>query len=151
MTVKILLKRQVSEDKISELKELIDQLRTATTGQPGYISGDTLRRVDKPGEHLVISKWKSLAYWDRWFEQPKRVGIQQKIDDLLGSTTVYEVYEYDNNSNLLRLNSSGEVTVHEYDEMDRLISYRLDDEFEPYLTYVYDGYPEGTGNNHSKG
>ncbi len=95
MTVKILLKRQVSEDKASELKELIDQLRDATTGQPGYISGDTLRRVDQPGERLVISKWKSRAYWDRWFEQPKRVVIQQKIDDLLGSPTVYEIYEYE--------------------------------------------------------
>lgn len=95
MTVKILLKRQVPEDKVGELKELIDQLRLATTGQPGYISGDTLRRVDQPGEHLVISKWKSRAYWNRWFEQPKRVEIQQKIDDLLGSPTVYEIYEYE--------------------------------------------------------
>ena len=95
MTVKILLKRQTSEDKASELKELIDQLRAATTGQPGYVSGDTLRRIDQPGEHLVISKWKSRAYWDRWFEQPKRVAIQQKIDDLLGSPTVYEIYEYE--------------------------------------------------------
>ena len=94
MTVKILLKRQVSEDKAGELNKLIHQLRAVTTGQPGYVSGDTLRRIDRPGEYLVISKWKSREDWVRWFEQPERVSIQQKIDDLLGSPTVYEIYEY---------------------------------------------------------
>ena len=95
MIVKILIKRQVSENKASELNKLIHQLRAATTGQPGYISGDTLRRIDQPGEHLVISKWKSRENWDRWFEKPERVAIQQKIDDLLGSPTIYEIYEYE--------------------------------------------------------
>ncbi|MBL7180923.1 MAG: antibiotic biosynthesis monooxygenase family protein [Pseudomonadota bacterium] len=95
MTIKILMKRQVPEDKFKALKELIDQLRSATTGQPGYISGETLRRVDQYGECLVISKWKSRADWERWYERPERAIIQQKIDDLLGSSTVYEIYEYD--------------------------------------------------------
>lgn len=95
MTVKVLLKRKIPEDKADELKELIIQLRAITTGQPGYLSGETLRRIDQPGECLVISKWKSRKYWERWFEQPERVVIQQKIDALLGSPTVYEIYEYE--------------------------------------------------------
>ena len=95
MAVKILLKRQFPEDKADTLKDLIDQLRAATTGQPGYVSGETLRRMDRSGECLVISKWKSLADWERWFERPERSVIQQKIDDLLGSPTAYEIYEYE--------------------------------------------------------
>ena len=95
MSVKILLKRQFPEDKADALKELIGQLRSATTGQPGYISGETLRRIDKEAEILVISKWKSFADWNRWFERKERSVIQQKIDDLLGSPTVYEIYEYE--------------------------------------------------------
>jgi len=95
MSVKILLKRQVSEDKAVALKKLIDQLRAATAGQPGYLSGETLKRVEGPGECLVISKWKSRADWQRWFGHPQRASIQEKIDALLGSPTVYEIYEYD--------------------------------------------------------
>lgn len=95
MTVKILLKRDVDEDRTAELKRLIDQLRAATAGQPGYLSGETLKRVEGPGECLVISKWKSRAYWQRWFDHPQRALIQDKIDALLGSPTVYEIYEYD--------------------------------------------------------
>jgi heme-degrading monooxygenase HmoA len=95
MAVKILLKRQFPEEKTGALKELIDQLRSSATGQPGYISGETLRRIDQPGEFLVVSKWKSRMDWDRWFEGEERTTLQKKIDDLLGSPTVYEIYEYE--------------------------------------------------------
>ena len=95
MTVKILLKRQFSEDQANELKELISQIRSFATGQPGYISGETLQRIDKPGECLVVSKWKSRGDWERWFSLPERTAIQQKIDALLESPTVYEIFEYE--------------------------------------------------------
>lgn len=95
MTVKILLKRQFPKEKGAALKELIEQMRSSATGQPGYISGETLHRVDRPGEFLVISKWKSRADWNRWFEGPERATIQKKIDELLESPTVYEMYEYE--------------------------------------------------------
>ena len=95
MAIKILLKRQFPENKVDALKELIDQMRSLATGQPGYISGETLRRIDQSGEFLVISKWKSWGDWKRWFDRPERVTIQKKIDELLGSPTVYEIYEYE--------------------------------------------------------
>lgn len=95
MAIRVFLKRQFPEEKAEALKALIDQMRSAGTGQPGHISGETLQRIDKPGEYLVISKWKSLADWQRWFEGSERAAIQQKIDDLLKSPTVYEIYEYD--------------------------------------------------------
>ena len=95
MAIKILLKRQFAEDKSNALKELIDRMRSSVTGQPGYISGETLRRIDQPGEFLVISKWQSRGDWERWFEGAERALIQKKIDDLLGSSTVYEIYEYE--------------------------------------------------------
>lgn len=95
MAVKILLKRKVPDDKADELKSLINELRSLTNGQPGYVSGETLKRLDKPGEILVISKWKTAAYWKQWFASQQRADIQNKIDALLGSETEYEVYDYD--------------------------------------------------------
>ena len=93
--IRIHIKREVPEGKEPELQSLINQLRGITTGQPGYISGETLKRVDKPGQSLVVSKWQSLDYWNRWFENPERSKIQEKIDQLLGKETKYEIYEFD--------------------------------------------------------
>ena len=93
--IKILIKRKVSEDKKEELTLLINQLRSITMGTPGYISGETLKRLDKPGESLVVTKWQSDYYWNQWLQSKERSKIQNKIDQLLGEETQYEIYEYD--------------------------------------------------------
>ncbi len=93
--IKVHIKRTVPEDKKQELLVLINELRSITQGEPGYIAGETLKRKDKPGESLVITKWQSIYYWDQWFQGPKRSAIQAKIDQLLGSETRYEIYEFE--------------------------------------------------------
>jgi heme-degrading monooxygenase HmoA len=93
--IRVHIKRKIPEDKRGALNDLIKELRGMTMGQPGYITGETLKRVDTPGESLVVSKWQSLDYWKRWFENPERLKIQEKIDQLLGKETQYEIYEFD--------------------------------------------------------
>ena len=93
--IKIHIKRKVSEDKKDELTLLINQLRSMTMGKPGYIAGETLKRLDKPDESLVVTKWQSTYYWKQWFQSKERSKIQDKIDQLLGKETQYEIYEYD--------------------------------------------------------
>ena len=93
--IRIHIRRNVPEDKADDLKLLINQLRGMTMGTPGYIAGETLKRVDKPGESLVVAKWQSEFYWKQWLQTIERSGIQDKIDQLLGEETQYEIYEYD--------------------------------------------------------
>ena len=95
MAVKILVKRSVSAENAEALKTLINELRVLTTGQQGYISGETLKRVDAPDQSLVISKWQSAEAWKRWLQDERRERIQQQIDRLLKAPTEYEIYEYD--------------------------------------------------------
>ncbi len=93
MTVKIFIRRKVVEDNIIELTRLLKKLRALTLSQPGYIFGETLRRLDKPGESLVISTWRSIEDWTSWLKNPERVHIQSEIDLLLGEETEYSIYE----------------------------------------------------------
>ena len=93
--IKVHIKRTVPEDKKQELLVFIKELRSITQGEPGYIAGETLKRVDKPGESLVVTKWQSIYYWDQWFQGSKRAAIQEKIDALLDSKTQYEIYEFE--------------------------------------------------------
>ena len=93
--IRIHIRRTVPEDKADDLKQLINQLRGVTMGTPGYIAGETLKRVDQPGESLVVTKWQSEFYWKQWLESKERADIQDQIDKLLGKPTKYEIYEYD--------------------------------------------------------
>ncbi len=93
MTVKIFIKRNVPESSIPELTVLLKRLRSITLMQPGYISGQTLKRLDKANECMVISNWRSIEDWENWLNNGKRVAIQNEIDTLLGQQTKYAIYE----------------------------------------------------------
>ena len=96
MTVKIVIRREVPKDMEKELLPLIKQLRIATTRQAGYISGETLQRIDKPGETVVVSTWEKAEDWKRWIASAERSELQGKIDTLLGKETEYEIYSHSN-------------------------------------------------------
>ncbi len=93
MTVKIFIKRKVSLDNVLELTILLKKLRSLTLSQSGYIYGETLKRVDKQDECMVISTWRSLDDWNAWVNDEQRMVIQSEIDLLLGEETDYAVYE----------------------------------------------------------
>jgi heme-degrading monooxygenase HmoA len=95
MAVKIIINRKVSKEKEKELRPLLIQLRTLATAQPGYISGETLRNIDRLDEYLVISMWQSVENWKAWLSSKERSEIQEKIDTLLGTKTEYNLYLYD--------------------------------------------------------
>ncbi len=94
MAVKILIRRTVPDGRIKELSPLLKRLRVLATNQPGYISGETLRRHDSPGEYLVISTWQSVADWQAWEGNGERREINQMIDSLLGEKTDYQIFLY---------------------------------------------------------
>ena len=92
MTVKIFIKRKMQDQQSVELTLLLKKLRTLALGQPGYISGETLNRIDKKDECMVIGSWRSLEDWNNWVNNPKRIEVQTEIDKLLGSETEYAMY-----------------------------------------------------------
>ena len=94
MAVKIIIKRRVTEQQYPELSPLLKQLRVLAMNQFGYVSGETLQRVDDPNECLVISTWQSIDEWRAWVLNKERVEIQNTIDNLLGEKTEYEIYNY---------------------------------------------------------
>ncbi len=93
MTVKIFIKRSVTETKVAEMTVLLKRLRSITLMQPGYISGQTLKRLDQAQECMVISTWRSIEDWNDWLNNEKRINIQTEIDALLDGQTEYSIYE----------------------------------------------------------
>jgi heme-degrading monooxygenase HmoA len=94
MAVRILIKRNVPDSKTKVLMPLFGQLRNLATTQPGYISGETLKRLDKSGEYLVISTWQSIDSWREYVVSRERNEIQFEIDARLTEDTTYEIYQY---------------------------------------------------------
>ena len=92
MAVKILIKRSIRQEIAPVIRPLIVELRAHAMRQPGYISGETLKCIDRPGEYLVISTWQSLDEWNNWLNCQERKILEDKIDSITGQATEYATY-----------------------------------------------------------
>jgi heme-degrading monooxygenase HmoA len=92
MAVKILIKRSIGQQVVPVLRPLIVELRAHAMKQHGYISGETLKCIDRPGEYLVISTWDSLADWEKWLNSQERKILEDKIESITGSSAEYATY-----------------------------------------------------------
>ena len=95
MAVQVLIRRKIVKNKIKEVATLMVELRSIARAQPGYISSESLRCIDPPGdeEYLIRSTWQSGEDWKRWLHSKERMAIQQKIDAITQQKTEYNVYE----------------------------------------------------------
>lgn len=92
MAVKILITRSIGQEVAAMVRPLIVELRAHAMRQPGYISGETLKCIDRPGEYLVISTWQSLDEWNKWLNSQERKILESKVDSITGKTTEYKTY-----------------------------------------------------------
>ncbi len=92
MSVKIIIVRNVPQEKAADLRPLLLQMRSLANAQSGYISGETLVNYDNPSENLVISTWKTLEDWNTWLADDQRRALQVRVDEITGSETMYSVY-----------------------------------------------------------
>ena len=94
MTVKILIKRRIMPDVGNGVDFLIKKLRGLVSQQPGYISGETFKRLDEDNIIMVISTWKSLEDWQKWANKPERKEIEDEIQVMLRDPSEFEIYEH---------------------------------------------------------
>lgn len=92
MAVKVVIERSVSADNQGEMAELLKDLRAKAVRQQGYVTGETLFSVDRPGTHVVISTWENLRDWKAWEKDPERKKIVKKIEYLLASPSKVSVF-----------------------------------------------------------
>ena len=95
MAVEILIRRKFVKEKADEISPLMVKLRSHALTQTGYISGESLKCIDPPGEneYLVRSTWRSVEDWKNWLNSEERAAIQQKIDTITQEKTEYRIYE----------------------------------------------------------
>ena len=92
MAIKILITRSIGQEVAPVVRPLIVELRSHAMRQPGYISGETLKCIDRPGEYLVISTWESVNDWNKWLASQERIILEDKIDSVTGKSTEYGTY-----------------------------------------------------------
>lgn len=49
----------------------------------GFINGETLRDIQRPNHHYLMSKWRSLHDWKRWYYSDERHEVMNQLNPTL--------------------------------------------------------------------
>ena len=83
MALTLMVERDVIPGSQGPIKALLSELRSGARRQPGFVSGQTVVDAFSPTIFMTISRWSSMAVWERWEEDPERTAIIERIDGLL--------------------------------------------------------------------
>lgn len=64
--IRVLIERQIIEGLEQPYSNAITTMMQAIIQAPGFVSGESLRELDRPNHHLVLSAWSSRHAWERW-------------------------------------------------------------------------------------
>jgi len=92
MAVKILIKRKFKDGNLRAASRLLINHRNGAMEQPGYISSETMQRLEDPNQITVISMWKNIEAWEAWKSSEMRLANENEAKDLLVGQTEYEHY-----------------------------------------------------------
>ena len=92
MAVKILIKRKIKDANMQAASRLLINTRSGAMQQPGYISSESMRSLDDPGQIVVWSMWQNREAWDAWKNSDARKAIVSEFKDYIVGETEYEHY-----------------------------------------------------------
>ena len=92
MAVKILIKRKFKDGNLKAAARLLINHRNGAMQQPGYISSETMQRLEDPSQITVVSMWPDIEAWETWKNSETRLTNENEARDLLVGPTEYEHY-----------------------------------------------------------
>ncbi len=95
MAVKVLIQRKVKPGKEEALNDLVRELRFKAMYAQGFISGETLKSIQDPSMHLVISTWKNIETWNKWLNGTYRQEVKKKMKEVLVRPEKMTPYQYE--------------------------------------------------------
>jgi heme-degrading monooxygenase HmoA len=77
--VRVLIERQVAEDKAESYHTIMREVRRDAVRAPGYLSGEILRDVVRPHHYVIISTWRGRSDWDAWATSSERTAAMKRL------------------------------------------------------------------------
>jgi len=81
--IKVVMERRCKPGNERSLASLLVDLRAKAMRQPGYVTGETLIRLDEPAFYITIGTWTRIDAWKAWEGNEERFELTRIIDGLL--------------------------------------------------------------------
>ncbi len=81
--IHVLVERHIAEGMESTYELVARQALQSAHRAPGFISGEALRDLQRPNHRYLLSKWRSLHDWKRWYYSDERHQAMNQLNPTL--------------------------------------------------------------------
>lgn len=79
----VLVERHIAEGMESNYELAARKALKSAYRAEGFLNGETLRDLQRPNHHYLLSKWRSLHDWKRWYYSDERYEVMNQLNPTL--------------------------------------------------------------------
>jgi heme-degrading monooxygenase HmoA len=79
----VLVERHIAEGMESTYEVVSRRALQSAYRAPGFINGESLRDMQRPNHRYLLSKWRSLHDWKRWYYSHERHEVMNQLNPTL--------------------------------------------------------------------
>mmetsp|Transcript_8723 Transcript_8723/g.15308 ORF Transcript_8723/g.15308 Transcript_8723/m.15308 type:complete len:105 (-) Transcript_8723:213-527(-) len=89
--VRVLSERMMVPGKEKVVKTLMLGVERTVRTQAGFVRGEILRDVNKPGLYMILTEWESMRHLNMWFDTPFYKDTMKQLNNTLQEPTSYRI------------------------------------------------------------
>lgn len=79
----VLVERHIAEGMETTYELAAGRALESAYRAEGFINGETMRDLQRPNHHYLLSKWRSLHDWKRWYYSDERYNVMNQVNPTL--------------------------------------------------------------------
>ena len=81
--IRVIIERHIAETLETTYEQAAKNTLQQAVSADGFISGESLRNANDPNPRLILSNWRSVQDWHRWFLSEERKEMMNILNPML--------------------------------------------------------------------
>lgn len=92
--IRVIIERQIAETLEGIYEQRARSVLQQAVEVPGFISGESLKGTNNANHRVILSSWRSVADWYRWYQSPQRRAMMADLAPMLDGQERIMVLEH---------------------------------------------------------
>ncbi len=81
--IRVIIERHIAHTLETTYDTVSKRTLQTAVSAPGFISGESLRNADDKNHCMILSNWRSVQDWHRWFASEERKEMMNELNPIL--------------------------------------------------------------------
>jgi len=91
--IRVLIERHIAESLEAAYETRSRKVLQNAVAAPGFISGEALSNRNDPNNRFILSNWRSVSHWDRWYRSKERKELMAELMPMMDREEIITILE----------------------------------------------------------